>query len=87
MRQAAAPLARSHAIASSYAARKLKRAQVLRTADSGASDEEIARNVGVSGSAVYRTKRRFVLGDIKAALSEKPRPGADRKRRAAISPL
>jgi len=28
---------------------------------------------------VYRTKRRFVLGDLEAALSEEPRPGAKRK--------
>ena len=28
---------------------------------------------------MYRTKRRFVLGNLKAALSEEPRPGAKRK--------
>jgi hypothetical protein len=28
---------------------------------------------------VYRTKRRFVLGNLEAALSEEPRPGATRK--------
>jgi transposase len=28
---------------------------------------------------VYRTKRRFVLGNLEAALSEEPRPGAKRK--------
>jgi hypothetical protein len=28
---------------------------------------------------VYRTKRRFVLGNLEAALSEEPRPGAARK--------
>jgi transposase len=61
------------------AARKLKRAQILLAADAGASDEEIARSVGVGGSTVYRTKRRFVLGNLEAALSEEPRPGADRK--------
>jgi transposase len=59
------------------AARKLK--QILLAADAGASDEEITRSVGVSGSTVYRTKRRFVLGNLEAALSEEPRPGADRK--------
>ncbi len=48
-------------------------------ADAGASDDEIARHVGVGGSTVYRTKRRFVLGNLEAALSEEPRPGADRK--------
>jgi transposase len=61
------------------AARKLKRAQILLAADAGASDEAIAASVGVGGSTVYRTKRRFVLGNLEAALSEEPRPGADRK--------
>jgi transposase len=62
-----------------HAARKLKRAQILRAADAGASDEAIATSVGVGGSTVYRTKRRFVLGNLEAALSEEPRPGAGRK--------
>ena len=62
-----------------HAARKLKRAQILLAADADASDEEIARSVGVGGSTVYRTKRRFVLGNLEAALREEPRPGADRK--------
>jgi len=62
-----------------HAARKLKRAQILLAADVGASDDEIATNVGVGSSTVYRTKRRFVLGNLEAALSEEPRPGTDRK--------
>ena len=62
-----------------HAARKLKRAQILLAADAGASDEDIARSVGVGGSTVYRTKQRFVLGNLEAALSEEPRPGASRK--------
>ncbi|MGH7748603.1 MAG: IS630 family transposase, partial [Candidatus Dormibacteria bacterium] len=62
-----------------HAARKLKRAQILLAADAGESDEAIAANVSVGGSTVYRTKRRFVLGNLEAALSEAPRPGADRK--------
>jgi transposase len=33
----------------------------------------------VSGSTVYRTKRRFVEGDLARALDEEPRPGAARK--------
>ena len=61
------------------AARKLKRAQILLAADSGCSDEEIARTVAVGGSTVYRTKRRFVEGNLELALSEEPRPGAERK--------
>jgi transposase len=62
-----------------HAARKLKRAQILLAADAGASDDDIARSIGVGGSTVYRTKRRFVLGNLAAALSEEPRPGAGRK--------
>src|SRR3989475_11499964 len=62
-----------------HASRKLKRAQILLAADTGAGDEEIARSVGVGGSTVYRTKRRFVVSNLEAALSEEPRPGADRK--------
>ncbi|HZB91204.1 MAG TPA: IS630 family transposase [Stellaceae bacterium] len=62
-----------------HAARKLKRAQILLAADAGASDEAIAASVAVGGSTVYRTKRRFVEGNLAAALSEEPRPGAERK--------
>jgi transposase len=62
-----------------HAVRKLKRAQILLAADTGAGDEEIARSVGVGGSTVYRTKRRFVLGNLEAALHEEPRLGARRK--------
>ena len=54
------------------AARKLKRAQILLAADAGSSDEEIARAVAVGGSTVYRTKRRFVEGNLERALSEDP---------------
>src|SRR5438093_5300454 len=61
------------------AARKLKRAQILLAAEAGSSDEEIARAVAVGGSTVYRTKRRFVEGNLERALSEEPRPGAGRK--------
>src|SRR5437899_9245744 len=61
------------------AARKLKRAQILLAADAGRSDEEIAGAVAVSGSTVYRTKRRFVEGNLERALSKEPRPGAERK--------
>jgi hypothetical protein len=35
--------------------------------------------VAVGGSTVYRTKRRFVEGNLERALSEEPRPGAERK--------
>jgi transposase len=62
-----------------HAARKLKRAQILLAADGGVRDDDIAASVVVSGSTVYRTKRRFVEGNLERALSEEPRPGAARK--------
>src|SRR6266850_4192765 len=62
-----------------HAARKLKRAQILLATDWGGRDEEIARTVSVSLSTVGRTKRRFVEGNLERALSEEPRPGAERK--------
>jgi transposase len=62
-----------------HAVRKLKRAQILLAADAGNSDDEIACTVAVGGSTLYRTKRRFVEGNLGRALSEEQRPGAERK--------
>lgn len=62
-----------------HAARKLKRAQTLLAADAGVADEQVARSVSVGGSTVYRTKRRFVEGNLDLALSPEARPGATRK--------
>jgi transposase len=62
-----------------HAVRKIKRAQILLAADTGASDEAIASTVSVGVSTVYRTRRRFVEGNLELALSEEARPGAERK--------
>lgn len=62
-----------------HAARRLKRAQILLAADNGVTGAVIAATVGVCESTVYRTKRRFVEGNLKLALSEEPRPGSGRK--------
>ena len=62
-----------------HAARKLKRAQILLAADAGIGDEAITSTISVGGSTVYRTKRRFVEGNLELALSEEARPGAPRK--------
>src|SRR3954464_15359256 len=53
-----------------HAARKLKRAQILLAADAGVPDETMAESLGVGGSTVYRTKRRFVEGNLEKALHE-----------------
>jgi transposase len=62
-----------------HAARKLKRAQILLAADAGLPDDAIAQSLRVGGSTVYRTRRRFVEGNLDKALTEEPRPGAKRK--------
>ena len=48
--------------------------RILLAADAGVSDDVIATSVGVGGSTVYRTKQRFVVGNLEAALGEAPRP-------------
>ena len=53
--------------------------RILLATDAGVSDEDIATSVGVGVSTVYRTKRRFVEGNLERALSEEARPGAERK--------
>lgn len=62
-----------------HAARKLKRAQILLAADAGLLDAAIEASIAVSGSTIYRTRRRFVEGNLEKALTEEPRPGAARK--------
>ncbi len=56
-------------------ARKLTRARILRLADEGNTDEEIAAALHVHRITVERTRRRFVEGGVEQALSERPRPG------------
>jgi transposase len=61
------------------AVRRIKRAQILLAADAGRTDEAIAASVSVGTATIYRTKRRFVEEGLEQALSEEPRPGAERK--------
>ena len=57
-------------------ARKFKRAQMLLLADEGKIDTEIASILKVGRRTIERTRQRFVLEGLPAALNEKPRPGA-----------
>ena len=61
------------------AVRRLKRAQILLASDVGQTEEAIARALRIGISTVYRTRRRFVEGNLEGALSEEPRTGAARK--------
>lgn len=70
-----------------WSARIVKRAQILLAADAGQSDEAIAGAVRVGAWTVYRTKRRFVQGNLEHALHEQPRPGARRKLSASQEAL
>ena len=67
--------------------RRLKRAQILLAADAGVCADTIALNVAVGTSTVYRTKQRFVEEGLEEALSEEPRPGAERKLSASEEAL
>jgi transposase len=59
--------------------RKRKRAQILLAADSGLTDQQIAKRVAVGTSTVHRTKQRFVKEGMERALNEALRAGAERK--------
>ena len=62
-----------------HPARKIKRAQILLAADASVGDQMIAASLSVGESTVYRTKRRFVEGNLELALAEEARPGTARK--------
>jgi hypothetical protein len=69
-----------------HAARKLKRAQILLAADSGVSGAVIATSVSVGEPTVYRTKRRFVEGNLELALSEEQQTQSRSSQRCGDSP-
>ena len=60
-------------------ARKLNRAHILLQADEGATDAEIASSLHVGVATVARIRKRFVEGNLEWALTERYRPGGQRK--------
>ncbi len=60
-------------------ARRLRRAQTLLLAADGFTDAAIAQVLHIGHATVERTRQRFVEAGFQAALTEKPRPGRDRK--------
>jgi putative transposase len=60
-------------------ARKLSRAHTLLQAEAGATDEAIAAALHLGIATVERIRKRFVEEGLEAALSERPRPGGQRK--------
>ena len=61
------------------AARKLARAHILRLADEGKPDADIAAALSVGLSTVERTRKKYVEGGLESALNERPRPGVKPK--------
>lgn len=57
------------------AARRLNRARILLLADEDWTDLDIAASLQVGKCTVERTRMRFVLEGLEAALSERARPG------------
>jgi transposase len=60
-------------------ARKLTRAHILLQADAGVSDKAIAAALHSGIATVERVRKRFVEEGLEVALSERPRPGGQRK--------
>ena len=60
-------------------ARKLTRAHILLQANAGVSDKAIAAALHIGIATVERIRKRFVEEGLDAALSERPRPGGQRK--------
>src|SRR5919204_5196741 len=56
--------------------RKVAHARVLLLAADGHTDEQIAVKTGRSRSLVERTRKRFLLSGVEAALWDRPRPGS-----------
>jgi transposase len=61
------------------AARRLTRAHLVLQADAGLSDEAIAQALHIGTATVARIRKRFVAEGLEGALSERPRPGGQRK--------
>lgn len=61
------------------AARTLTRAHILLHADTGAHDATIAASLHVGIATVGRIRKRFVEAGLQAALTERRRPGCQRK--------
>ena len=62
-----------------HSARKLNRARILLLADEDKADREVVEALHTSMPTVYRTRRRFVEGNLDRALNEDPRPGVQKK--------
>jgi transposase len=61
------------------AARRVRRAHILLLANEGKTDRQISAALHTGTATVERVRKRFVEEGYAAALSERPRPGGQRK--------
>jgi transposase len=59
--------------------RQRNRVQVLLRADAGATDAEIADDLGITTNTVANVRRRFATGGLDPALHDRPRSGGPAK--------
>ena len=59
--------------------RQRNRVQILLRSDAGATDEDIADDLGVAANTVANVRKRFATDGLAAALTEKPRSGGPAK--------
>lgn len=62
-----------------HKSRMIQRARVLLASNTGHTDKDIARTVGISKPTAQRIRRRYHEEGMESALSEKPRSGAPPK--------
>jgi transposase len=60
-------------------ARTLKRAHILLLASEGKNDREVAEALHACAQTVGHIRRKYADGGLEAALSDRPRPGGERK--------
>ena len=60
-------------------AREIRRAHTLLMANTGSTDEAIAKSLHISVSTVERTRKQFCLDCLSVALKERPRSGKPAK--------
>ena len=65
--------------ASPLTLRRRNRIQVLRRADAGETDADIADDLGITTNTAANIRRRFAAEGLESALAEKPRSGGPAK--------
>ena len=60
-------------------ARTITRCRILLQADEGKKDSEIIKALGITANTIRQIRQRYEQEGLKAAIEERPRPGAPKK--------